>query len=178
MAGRNSQPIQLIKSEGNKNRKTKAELEHREKMEQSVYTGEKFKESPATKSDPVAHKEFLRLKRLYKHIQYIDGLDQQTINRYCQMISQEKQLQAQFDDVQNEIDKCEKIEKRLGLYDFLNKATTKLNQTRDALIKLEDRMLLNPSGRMKAIPKKPPEKKEESGMAKFMKSKAGGKNAN
>ena len=53
MAGRPSKPVQLIKLEGNKDRRTKAELEYREKFEKSLYTGTTFKESPAVKEDPV-----------------------------------------------------------------------------------------------------------------------------
>src|SRR5690606_18966664 len=80
MAGRPGKPVQLIKLEGNKDRRTKAELEYREKFEKSLYTGMTFKESPAVKADPVAHKEFLRLKKLYKNIQYAQGLNDHLIN--------------------------------------------------------------------------------------------------
>ena len=54
-------------------------------MEKSLYTGMDFRESPAIKLDPIAHKEFLRLRKLYKQIQYVDGLDEQIINRYCKL---------------------------------------------------------------------------------------------
>ena len=143
MAGRPSKPVQLIKLEG-KSHRTKAELEHREKMEKSLYTGTTFRESPAVKADPVAHREFLRLKKLYKNIQFVDGLDEQMINRYCLLISQEQKLMESDD--------------------FLA-----LHKTRDMLLKLEDRMFLNPAARIKSIPKKPPEEEKESPMAQFMK---------
>lgn len=174
---RQSQPTQLIKLEGNKNKKTKSEIEHREKMEQAVYTGINFRESPSVKSDPVAHKEFLRLRKLYKHIQFVDGLDQEAINRYCLMVSQEKQLQNQFDTIIKEIEKTDGLMRKLELYEFMNKATTKLNQTRDAILKLEDRLFLNPAGRLRAIPKKPQEKPKKSQMAQFIKKRAGGSHA-
>jgi phage terminase small subunit len=163
MAGRPSKPTQLIKLEGNKDRRTKKELEHREKAEQSLYTGIKFKESPAVKSDPVAHKEFLRLKKLYKHIEYVDGLDQQAINRYCSLISQEQNIQEMIN-----VEKIDSI--KLELFKQINK-------TRDAILKLEDRLFLNPTARVKAIPKKPPEENNKSPMADFLKKKAGGNNA-
>lgn len=159
MAGRPSKPTQLIKLEG-KSHRTKKELEHREKVEQALYTGIKFKESPAVKADPVAHKEFLRLKRLYKHIEYVDGLDQQIINRYCSLVSQEQSIQEM-------INASDSNEEKIELFKQINK-------TRDAMLKLEDRLYLNPTARVKSIPKKPPEKKEESPMKQFINKRAGG----
>lgn len=146
MAGRPSKPVQLIKLEGNKDRRTKAELEFREKAEKALYTGTTFKESPAVKADPIAHKEFLRLKKLYKNIQYVDGLDEQMINRYCLLISQEQRLVERNDPEEFQM----------------------LHKTREMILKLEDRMFLNPTARIKAIPKKPPEEKKESPMAQFL----------
>ena len=151
MAGRPSKPVQLIKLEG-KSHRTKAELEHREKMEKALYTGTTFRESPAVRADPVAHREFLRLKKLYKNIQFVDGLDEQMINRYCLLISQERKLMESDD--------------------FLA-----LHKTREMILKLEDRLFLNPVSRIKAIPKKPPEEEKESPMAKFLSRRVGGGHA-
>ncbi|MDC3414280.1 P27 family phage terminase small subunit [Terrihalobacillus insolitus] len=177
MAGRPSKPVQLVKMEG-KSHRTKKELEHREKMEQSLYTGIKFKESPAVKSDPIAHKEFLRLKKLYKHIEYVDGLDQQIINRYCMTISQEESYAKQIEILYEKINEVEGFEEQMKVYDSINKATTKLNQIKDMLLKLEDRLFLNPTSRVKAIPKTPPEdNKNKSPMQEFLKRKAGGSGA-
>jgi len=174
MPGRPSKPVQLIKLEGNKDRRTKAELEFREKMEQSLYTGTTFRESPAVKADPTAHKEFLRLKKLYKHIQYVDGLDEQIINRYCLMVSQEEQLRKALQDLNNGLAECESIEERIQIYNTIASISTKIEKVRDMLIKLEDRLFLNPTARIKAIPKKPPEEKKESPMAQFLKRRPGG----
>ena len=168
MAGRPSKPVQLIKLEGNKDRRTKAELEYREKFEKPLYPGTIFKESPAVKEDPVAHKEFLRLKRLYKNIQYVDGLDEQIINRYCLMVSQESALADAIADLKDSLKDCESVEERMLVYDNIAKLSTKLEKVRDMLLKLEDRLFLNPTARIKAIPKKPPEDKKESPMEKFL----------
>lgn len=154
MAGRSSKPVQLIKLEG-KSHRTKAELEHREKAEKSLHTGTTFKESPAVKSDPIAHKEFLRLKKLYKSIDYVDGLDEQVVNRYCLLISQEHKIREIINRIKDPIE-------QLGYY-------TELNKMQSAILKLEDRLFLNPTARVKAIPKTPPEKEKESPMAQFLK---------
>jgi hypothetical protein len=49
-----------------------------------------------------------------------------------------------------------------------------LHKTREMILKLEDRLFLNPVSRIKAIPKKPPEEEKESPMAQFLKRRAGG----
>lgn len=174
MAGRPSKPVQLIKLEG-KSHRTKAELEHREKFEKALYTGTKFKESPAVKSDPVAHKEFKRLKKLYKHIQYVDGLDEQIINRYCLLVSKEQSLQKLIDKMNEDVDNCEDFNDRIQLYKTISSALAKLNQIRNMLMKIEDRLFLNPTARIKSIPKKPPEEEEEDPMAALLSKRSGGK---
>ncbi|WEG14144.1 P27 family phage terminase small subunit [Pullulanibacillus sp. KACC 23026] len=159
MAGRGSKPVQLIQLEG-KSHRTKKELEHRKKMEKALYTGTSFKESPAVKNDPIAHKEFLRLKKLYKSIEYVDGLDERIINRYCMLVSQEAALQEMIDTAKHNVEKVE-------LYKEINK-------TRDAMLKLEDRLFLNPTARVKSIPKNPSDDGKKSAMSEFLKKRAGG----
>lgn len=176
MAGRPSKPVQLLKIEGRSHR-TKKELDHREKAEKSLYTGTTFKESPAVKADPIAHKEFLRLKKLYKSIQYVDGLDEQIINRYCLLISQEHALAKMMERMRLDIDEVSDIEDRLRIYESIAGVTDKVMKTREMLLKIEDRMFLNAAGRIKSIPKQPPEEKKESPMAQFMNRRAGGGHA-
>lgn len=173
MAGRPSKPTQLIKLEG-KSHRTKKELEHREKAEKSLYTGTTFKESPAVKADPVAHREFLRLKKLYKQIQFVDGLDEQIINRYCMLISQEQALAKMMERMRLDVDELESVEERLELYGYIAGVTDKTMKTREMLLKIEDRLFLNPTGRIKSIPKKPEEPPKQSAMAQFMNRRAGG----
>lgn len=174
MAGRPSKPVQLIKSEGNTNRRTKKELDYREKAEKALYTGTTFREDPATKSDPVAHKEFLRLRKLYKQIEFVDGLDQQVINRYCQLRSQEEALHELYLSTKAKMDDAEDVINKLSVFDALEAVMTKQNQLRDKLLKLEDRLFLNPVARMRAIPKQPPEDEaKEDPMAKLFQKRGG-----
>ncbi|WP_025692638.1 hypothetical protein [Paenibacillus zanthoxyli] len=173
MAGRPSKPTQLIKLEG-KSHRTKRELEHREKAEKSLYTGTTFKESPAVKGDPEAHRVFLWLKKLYKKIQYVDGLDEQVINRYCMLVSQEQALAKMMDRMRMDIDEVEEAEDRIRIYESIAGVTDKVMKTREMLMKLEDRLFLNPTGRIKAIPKQPEGPAKQSAMAQFMNRRAGG----
>jgi len=144
VSGNRSKPLQLIKGH-----RTKEEIEFRRKAEQAMKTGSTLKATDDVKADPVAYKEFKRLKKLYSQMEadFVDGLDTQAVNRYCLLISQEKRL--------------------LDEGDFLA-----LHKTREMILKLEDRLFLNPLSRIKAVPKQPPEKKE-SPMAEFLKRRIG-----
>jgi hypothetical protein len=140
MAGNNSKPLQLVKGH-----RTKEEIEHRKKAEAAMRTNTEFKATAAVRSDPVARKEFNRLKKLYKDMgsDFVDGLDEQMVNRYCLLISREKKLLESED------------------YGTLHK-------TQELILKLEDRLFLSPAARIKAIPKKPIEEKKKSKMAEFL----------
>jgi phage terminase small subunit len=159
MAGRGSKPVQLIKLEG-KSHRTKKELDHREKAEKSLYTGTSFKESPAVKSDPIAHKEFLRLKKLYKKIQYVDGLDEGIINRLCELVSRKHSIQLMIESAENNIEKLE-------LFKEIRKVEADIRKD-------EDRLFLNPTARVKAIPKTPEEENKKSKMSSFLQKRGVG----
>ncbi len=176
MAGRPSKPVQLLKLEG-KSHRTKKELKRREEAEKSLYTGTTFKEAPAVKADPIAHREFLRLKKLYKSIQYIDGLDEQIINRYCMLMSQEQALAKMMERMRQDIEEVEEVEDRIRIYESIAGVTDKTMKTREMLLKIEDRLFLNPTGRIKSIPKQPDEEPKKSAMAQFMTRRAGGGHA-
>jgi phage terminase small subunit len=167
MGGRPSKPTELILLEG-KSHRTKAEIDHRKKNEQALYTGEFFQESPQVKSNKIAHAEFIRLRRLYDKITYVDALDQQVINRYCLEVANTYQLQEVVNRLYTELDKTERFEDRLRVYDLINKALAAQEKNKTMLLKYEDRLFLNPTGRMRAIPKTPEKKEAKTGMAAFM----------
>lgn len=68
--------------------RTKKEKEAREKAEAAMLTGQKCFERDCVKSDPVAHKEYLRLTKLLSVIQKNDALYGASINRYCELYSE------------------------------------------------------------------------------------------
>lgn len=77
-----SKPVTVLKRE-KKSHRTKQELAQREKAENALASGKEFKERKEVKENPVAHKEFLRLKALLKGIKKNDALYEPIINRYC-----------------------------------------------------------------------------------------------
>ena len=82
MGGRPSTPVAVIRKEG-KSHRTKAELNAREKGEAAFATGIPIKEKEETKKNVVAHKEFLRVPKLWSKIEKCDALYENIINRYC-----------------------------------------------------------------------------------------------
>lgn len=161
MAGRSSKTTDQIKDE-KKSHRTKAELEYREAAEQAVFTGFKFKERDKVKNNPVAHKEFIRLKKLYKQIQYIDALDEVIINRYCLTLAEIEPLEQLLEKMQEDVDECEKPSERIALYKTIAGTLMSVNRMKTLVTAWEDRMLLTPAGRMRAIPKTPQRKQPQS----------------
>jgi hypothetical protein len=90
------------------------------------------------------------------------------------LISQEIHLQKIIDRMSEDIDNCEEFEDRLEVYKAVSNTTTKINQTREMLLKLEDRLFLNPTARVKSIPKTPEEKSKKGGMSDFLERKKNG----
>ena len=167
--GRPSKPVALILQEG-KSQYSKATLEYRRAGEKALSTGnDRICESPQVKADKVAHLEFLRLKRLYARVKCVEALDQQIINRYCQEISDAHKLQAMLDKLNADLACAEEMADRLKIYDLIHKTGTMLNKAKDMLIKLEDRLFLNPSTRIRAVPKTlPTDEVDDSPMARLL----------
>lgn len=169
MAGRPSKPTEIIEAEG-KTHLTKAEIEHRKQAEKSLYTGENFTESKQVKQNKIAHTEFLRLRRLYNKITYVDALDQQIVNRYCLEISNQEKLQQILEKMELKIDDCEQLETKdiIQLYKSINGVLSNINKSKSLLLQYEDRLFLNPTSRIKSVPKKPEKPEKKSRLKSFM----------
>jgi|GEM_PF-3240715 len=154
--------------------RTKAEKRIRKEAEQALYTGEKFHESEQVKKNAIAHKEYLRLKRLYDKIPYVDALDHQSVNRYCIEVSNQIRLTGLSEKMESKLDDCEDLDagELVQLYKSIAGVISDIRKSAEMLIKLEDRLLLNPASRIKAIPKTPEKKSEASGIAAFRAKRA------
>lgn len=173
MSGRPSKPTELIVIEG-KTHLTKSEIEYRKQNEKALYTGENFNEIDIVKSNKIAHKEFLRLKRLYGKISFVDGLDEQIINRYCIEIATLQQAEKTLNELYELQEDTEELEKKIEIINLINKTITSINKSKELLLKYEDRLFLNPATRIKSVPKKPEkEDKKPTGIAAVMNKRAG-----
>lgn len=153
---------------------SKADRERRKSAEESLQTNETFSESPQVKADPVAHAEFTRLKRLYSKINYVEALDQQVINRYCLEVSNIHLLQNIFTQLNDLAEETDEFEKKISIFEQINKTNSAMQKCKELLLKYEDRLFLNPTSRIRSIPKTPDEPKQLSPMAEYLKKRAEG----
>lgn len=151
--------------------RTKAEKEFRKEAEKSLYTGVDFKESDQVAADKIAHREFLRLKKMFAKIPFIDGLDEQVINRYCLEVSALSGFQDSVATLDKMFDESETVEQRIEIKNMILKTLSAMMKSKELLLKYEDRLFLNPAGRVKSIPKAPPAKEKPSGMAAYLAKK-------
>lgn len=99
--GRPPKACNTLEKEG-KSHRTKAEIELRKAGEESVKSGKELIERREVKKDKVAHKEFLRLKRLLEGMEKADELFSSCINRYCLLYSE----CFQFEQLKSVYQKC------------------------------------------------------------------------
>ena len=184
VVGRNAKPIDLIMADGNKRHLTKAEIEHRKNTE-IRFGNDKLVCPKHIKNDKIAYAKWKELIRLYKDFDFVASGDVGMLGRYCMAYSEYMdllerrttvcQLMPTVDDDENEIIKDQldagnvhpkRIQKMIEKYEYilsfggiisLDKA---INAKMDALVKMEDRLFLNPLAKIKNVPKKPPEEEK------------------
>lgn len=167
MAGRPAKPIELHLQDGKKHL-TKEEIAARQAQEQSLKSKKKyFKPSKEVMQNPAAIQVFKKLKSLYKDITYVEGMDEYIVNRYCLLSAETEALEKLLIKMNEDVDSCEKFSDRLDLYKAISGIERNLNQNRNMLLKIEDRIFLNPTARIKNVPKKPEGKKEPSRWQNF-----------
>ena len=157
VAGRPAKPIQLHLQNGNKRHLTKAEIEARERQESSLRSGQKkYKASPQVKADKAAYAMFKKLQRLYREIEYVEGLDENVINRYCLLHSEvsslrdmRQQLEERMTQLEDEEDHAGQLSLTSTILDIDQRQLKKM----EMLLKLEDRLFLNPTARIKNVPR-------------------------
>ncbi len=82
-----TKPVKILEMEKRSHR-TKKELAQRKNAEAALLTGVKLKEKEEVKNNSIAHKEFVRIRKLLKNIEKDDDLYGETINRYCLLIAE------------------------------------------------------------------------------------------
>lgn len=94
----------IIRMEG-KSHRTKKELRQREQAEKALLTGIPLKERQEVKDNEIAHKEFLRLKKLLEKINKFDDMYGAVINRYCILYAETKEFEEKRDQFYKQL--CE-----------------------------------------------------------------------
>lgn len=159
MGGRPAKPVQLHLLNGNKRHLTKEEIAARQRQEAKTRSGIKiYKPSSQVENDPAALAMFKKLKKLYKSIEFVEGLDENIINRYCLLHSEYVQIRDVRQGLSAKYEELDAIEEKLRLSEHLSELDKRLDKKMDLLLKLEDRLFLNPTARVKNVPKKEPPK--------------------
>jgi hypothetical protein len=104
---------------------------------------------------------------LYENIDYVEGLDEAVINRYCLMTAEMDEIERLLIRMNAAVDKCEKPGEMVSLYKSIASAEITKARLADRLLQIEDRLYLNPVSRMRNIPKKEKEKPQSDFDKKF-----------
>lgn len=190
--GRNAKPVELLQIEGKKHL-TKAEIESRKNSE--IRLGDhKLKCPDFVKNDIAAYKKWKEITTLYKDFDFVGSGDAGLLARYCKSFSEyqdmldsyqrikeihydSKQLDEFLDAEVTDADTGEamalfscKVKKQLRDMISINAllaVESAINKKMDMLIKMEDRLFLNPLAKVKSIPKKAEEEAPPSKWAAF-----------
>ena len=174
--GRPAKSYLTLVDEG-KSHRTKEELEQRKKAEEALATGIKFKEKLAVKNDPVAHKEFQRVKKLFEILSKNDGLHENIINRYCQIYSECIDFEEKRETFYKSINEMEKVwaveqdlpkgERSMTALDYLKLRSSlqgqvvsldkQIMQKRKMMLDIEKESLMTIASALRSIPKRPEE---------------------
>ena len=149
--------------------RTKQELAIRKRGEAGMLTGEGMKERGDVRNNLDAHKEFMRLRRLFRKIEKDDAIYSQPINDYCLLhaeclavASKIERIERDLDYLEDrslEMDPVEYLQLRNALYDKELRLSAELDKKRDKKRAIEDKNLMNIQSALRSIPKKPEDKK-------------------
>lgn len=190
MAGRNAKPISLHMAGGNPSHLTKAEIARREKSEIKIGDN-KLRCPDFVKKDPIANKKWREVIKIYKDVDFVSSGDVGLLARYCMSFGEYQNLLsirnnlAMLDFAAEELEEARDAfdaelterqkQKLFNKIDYIISADglltieTAINKKMDMLIKMEDRLFLNPLAKIKNIPKQPGEDTKINKFSKFQK---------
>jgi len=173
-------PVSVLRLEG-KSHRTKAELEQRAAAEAALLTGVSMREWPEVKADPVAHKEFVRIRRLLKKIGKDDALHENVINRYALLRSEcmgfeekRERFAARLNQLEDEWESGDSGMKPFDYFKLLAAmqgqvvaVDKQIQAKRKMLLDIEKENIMTIASALRSVPKAP-EKEQMSGVAQFM----------
>lgn len=163
--GRPAKTAEVIRLEG-KSHRTKKELATRQQAEDALLTGQQILETADLKKDKVAHKEFLRIRRLLRLIKKDDELYGAPARRYCVNASKLKDAEDAILDLKHDLEELKKdkddFEDKAEYYRLLTKledSITKKEQLsqgiRREMTDFEKENCMTIRSSIRTIPKKP-----------------------
>ena len=182
MADGRPKPLCLVKGH-----RTKAEKQARELGEKSILTGATIRENPEVRRNPIAHKEFTRIKKLLRAISKDDDLSGNIINLHCLLVAECEQIEKtkqmfidnleKFEDkvTDEEITFSDEMKIRMGMQKQILDCDKALMIKRKMILDISKENIMTIQSAMRSIPKKELPK-QESPMAEFLKRKQAGGN--
>ena len=161
-------PVKILKLE-RKSHRTRSELRQREKAEEELLTGKKLKESDEVRGNELAHKEFIRIRKLLTEIGKNDDLYSGVINRYCLISAECKEFEEKREHLwnnQKELENHKKEMDPLNYFKLQNDLTKQLlsydkqvQAKRKMLFDIEKENIMTIASALRSIPKKQSQKK-------------------
>lgn len=160
-----TKPFEVLINE-KKSHRTKAELNLRKQGEAALATGVAFKERPEVRANAMAHKEFVRLKKLFSTIKKNDAIYEGVINRYCLLVAEcnefEKMKSMIIADLkelseklkEREIEYLEYLEYKDKLQNKLFACDKQIQTKRKMLLEVEKENIMTIASALRSIPKK------------------------
>lgn len=167
----------LVLEQEKKSHRTKDELRQRREAEKALITGQKLKEWPEIRENKVAHKEFLRVKKVLESIEKFDEIFAPVVNRYCLLQAEckdfEEKREVFYQNVRNLEEERREAPESMTQGDYF-KLLSQMEKTlidcdkqvqakRKMLLDLEKEMCMTVASALRSIPKKPKEKKDPLG---------------
>jgi phage terminase small subunit len=179
--GRNAQRVDIILANGKSKHLTKAEIERRNEAEVKLGKSDlgRIKAPDYIKNDIIAFKQWEKLIKDYKEAagnghEILTTTDVDALAKYCVTYSEylsliDRRRRVDEIDYVSFRDDSKKIKgtKRDSMNETLRldavlKLESAINKKHDLLIKLEDRLFLNPLAKIKNVPKREEKKKKNA----------------
>ncbi|ASJ54873.1 terminase [Brevibacillus formosus] len=194
MAGRHAKPVALHLAEGNPNRLTKEQIQQRKDAEVKLGAQDlkKLKKPGYVSKDKIANRIWNELVKEYKSaadqgIELLTSSDVGTLALYCKTFSEYERLLVQYQRLENiaidehildeYIGRAEAVDEvnykalrylsQLASIEGILKIESAINKKMDMLLKMQDRLFLNPLAKVKNVPK-PKKEEKKSAMAQFL----------
>jgi hypothetical protein len=178
--GRPPKPLQLVTGH-----RTNAEKAIRSKSESQLLTGTHLKEFQEVKNDPLAHKEFMRIKRLLKSINKDDDLYGNLINTHCLLHAEcrgiedfKARLLINLDTFEEqseeeEISFTDKMKLKTAMQKQILDCDKALMTKRKMILDISKENVMTIQSALRSIPKTP-EKTQKSKMSSFLQKRGVG----
>lgn len=160
---RPSKPTKVITME-KKSHRTKRELAERKAKEAATLSGSPMKEFAETKEDPVAHKTYRNIKKMFKAIEKDDALYSNTVNRYCMISAEVERLQSDRAKTEKMIEDSEgncEPKDFIEMMKLLMSIDRELKNKRQQLFSIEKESCMTIASALRSIPKKPEQNQSE-----------------